>query len=88
MKLHLAHILLKQKYEAEDVEKKLKEGVAFEKLAQSYSECSSAPQGGDLGEIALSRLDSDFAEAAEVLKPGQVSPVVRTRFGYHLIKRF
>lgn len=88
MKLHLAHILLQQKYEAEDVQRKLNAGEAFEALARKFSTCSSAAQGGDLGEIALSRLDETFAEVAESLKPGQVSQIVRTRFGYHFIKRF
>lgn len=87
MKLHVAHILLQQKYEAEDVQRKLKEGVDFAQLAQKYSQCPSGQQGGDLGEVPVSRLDATFAEAAETLKPGEVSAIVRTRFGHHIIKR-
>jgi peptidyl-prolyl cis-trans isomerase C len=86
-KLHLFHILVEQKFEAEDILKKLKEGIEFKTLAQKFSRCSSASQGGDLGLIDIARLDPDFAEAAELLKPSQVSGVVRTRFGYHLILR-
>jgi parvulin-like peptidyl-prolyl isomerase len=87
MKLHLAHILLKHNYEAEDVQRKLSEGEAFEAMARKFSLCPSAPNGGSLGEVALDRLVSEFAEAAQLLEPEQVSPIVRTRFGYHLIKR-
>lgn len=88
MKLHLAHILTQHKYELEDIERKLKQGESFEALAQKFSRCPSAAQGGDLGEIELRRLDSDFAEAAQALKAGETSGVVRTSFGYHLIRRF
>lgn len=87
MKMHLSHILLSQKFEAEDVERKLQQGESFQSLAQKFSKCPSSAQGGDLGEIALSRLDEDFADAAKLLKPGQISKPVRTKFGYHLILR-
>ncbi len=87
MKLRLSHILTQHKFETEDLLKKLKEGANFGQLAQKFSQCSSAQQSGSLGEIDLRRLDPDFAEAAEALKPGEISGVVRTKFGYHLIKR-
>ncbi len=86
-KIHLMHILVEQRHEAEDVLKKLNEGDDFASLARKFSTCSSASQGGDLGEIDLARLDHEFAEAAEVLKLGATSQIVKTRFGYHLIKR-
>ena len=85
MKMRLSHILVKQKFEAEDLLRKLKEGASFEGLAQKFSTCSSSQVGGDLGLVDLSRLDSDFAEVAQGLTAGQVSEIVRTRFGYHLI---
>ncbi len=87
IKLHLKHILLQNQYEAEDLERKLKEGIEFSELAKKFSQCPSASQGGDLGVIALSRLDADFAEASEKLALQQVSGIVKTRFGYHLIQR-
>jgi peptidyl-prolyl cis-trans isomerase C len=88
LKLHLAHILVQHKYEAEDLKLKLETSeMGFAELAKKFSQCPSAPEGGDLGLIALDRLDSDFAEAAELLKIGEISPIVRTRFGYHLILR-
>ena len=85
--MHLRHILVKNKFEAEDLEKLLQNGKPFEELAKKYSTCPSGPHGGDLGEINPKRLDPDFLEAAEVLKPGQISKPVRTKFGYHLIRR-
>lgn len=85
--IHVKHILLEQRYEAEDVQKKLQSGMMFEELAEKFSTCSSARAGGDLGSVESRRLDPEFAEAAADLKVGEVSGIVRTRFGYHLIKR-
>ncbi len=82
----LSHILVEHRYEAEDIQRKLKEGDAFEDLAQKFSQCPSRAQGGSLGHIELSRLEPTFAEAASRLAPGQISEVVRTPFGHHLIR--
>jgi peptidyl-prolyl cis-trans isomerase C len=85
---HVAHILLQHQYEAEDLLKKLKAGEAFEALAQKFSKCPSAARGGDLGPLKSGRADPDFEEASLNLKIGEISEKpVRTRFGYHLIKR-
>lgn len=85
----LHHILTSHEYEAQDIERKLKEGADFLELAKKFSICPSALQGGDLGDLTgrLSRLDEDFLEAAKKLKPGEYSGPIRTRFGYHLIFR-
>ena len=56
-------------------------------MARKFSDCPSAPSGGDLGTIDLRRLDPIFAEAAQKLQPEEISPIVKTPFGYHLIKR-
>jgi peptidyl-prolyl cis-trans isomerase C len=85
--MNLSHILVAQKYEAEDIQRKLTQGEDFESLARKFSTCPSAREGGRLGNIELRRLDEAFVEAALQLKPSQISPVVRTRFGFHLIKR-
>lgn len=87
MKIHVLHILTEQKYELEDVQKKLKEGESFEDLARKFSKCPSGARGGDLGEVEATRFVAPFSEAACELKPGAVSGVVQTQFGYHLIKR-
>lgn len=86
-KMHLKHILLQHQYQAEDVLRLLKHGEEFSVIAHKHSQCSSKTAGGDLGLIALDRLEETFKEAAEVLKVGELSPIVRTRFGYHLILR-
>lgn len=87
-KMKLKHILTEQKYEAEDLLRRLQRGEDFSTLAQKYSQCSSRSQGGDLGEVPLNKLDESFREAAEALMVGELSPIVRTRFGYHLIFRY
>ncbi len=85
---HVAHILVAQKYEAEDLLRKLKEGKDFAELARKYSSCPSASNGGDLGVLQLGKTVEDFEDASLALKAGEVSKApVRTKFGYHLIKR-
>lgn len=84
------HILVKHEYEARDLSAKLKEGASFEELARKFSLCSSAPLGGDLGDLTkkLDRLDENFREALEKTKAGEISGPVRSSFGYHLIQRY
>ena len=88
--MKIKHILVNQEFEAKDLERKLNEGSQFEELAKKYSKCPSAPDGGDLGDLSnkRNRLDSDFADAMDLLKVGQISKPIRTRFGYHLIFRY
>lgn len=87
-KVNVSHILVDKEFEAQDLLRALKDGKSFEDLAKKYSKCPSAAQGGNLGEVALSRLDEDFADATMLLKTGEISSKpVRTKFGYHLIKR-
>ena len=86
-KLNISHILVAQGFEADDVLRKLKEGVSFEDLAAKFSTCPSGKSGGSLGDIELRRLDSTFAEAARKLSVGALSGPVKTRFGYHIIRR-
>lgn len=70
-----------------EVEGKLKAGEDFSDLARAYSQdAGSASKGGDLDFIYLGVFDPSFDEAISKLKNGEVSEVVPTRFGYHLIK--
>lgn len=85
--MRFSHILVEAQYETEDLLKKIREGSDFESLATKFSKCPSSRRGGDLGVVSLDRFVSEFAEAAELLSVGEISPPVRTRFGYHLIKR-
>jgi peptidyl-prolyl cis-trans isomerase C len=71
---------------AEDVKKKAEAGEDFAELAKEYSEGPSAEQGGDLGFFQKEQMVGPFAEAAFAMEPGQISDVVETQFGYHVIK--
>ena len=88
MKIKARHILVEQSYEADDLMKKMNDGVSFEELAQKFSKCPSGRQGGDLGEFGRGRMVPSFEEAAFALDVNEVSNPVRTQFGYHLIQRY
>ena len=62
-------------------------GEDFAELAKENSICPSAKNGGDLGYFSRGRMAPLFEEAAFKLKNGEVSDVVRTSFGYHIIKK-
>jgi peptidyl-prolyl cis-trans isomerase C len=87
-KLRAKHILVEHSFEIEDIQKKLKEGVSFEKLAQDFSLCPSGDQGGDLGEFSKGMMVKPFEEAVLKLKEGEISGPVKTQFGHHLILRY
>lgn len=88
MKIAARHILVEHEYEIQDLLKKLGEGKTFEELAAAFSKCPSRARGGDLGEFGRGRMVQPFDEAAFALQVNEVSPPVRTRFGYHLIQRY
>lgn len=72
---------------AEDVLKRARAGESFEKLAQEYSaDTSNKNKGGDLGWFGHGRMVKAFEDAAFALQPGQISDVIQTEFGYHIIK--
>jgi peptidyl-prolyl cis-trans isomerase C len=71
---------------AEDVLKQARAGADFSNLARKLSNDASAPRGGDLGFFPKGQMVPAFEAAAFALQPGQVSDVVETPFGYHVIK--
>ena len=81
------HILVENKFEAEDLLKKIGEGTSFDELAQKFSKCPSGKNGGDLGEFGRGQMVAPFEEAAFALGEGEVSQPVQTQFGFHLIQR-
>lgn len=84
--MNISHILVKHLHEAEDLLRLINEGKSFEALARQYSQCPSAPLGGWLGNLNGKKLDSNFENALQSLKPNEVSKPIKTQFGYHLIK--
>jgi peptidyl-prolyl cis-trans isomerase C len=69
----------------EEIQKKLKNGGDFEALAKEFSDDPSRDRGGDLGYFTKGRMVKPFEEAAFSLQVGQVSGIVETTYGYHLI---
>jgi peptidyl-prolyl cis-trans isomerase SurA len=94
----LAHILLrapesaspeqiqKLRAKAEQVLDRLRKGEDFAQLAAAYSDAPDGMKGGNLGWRSLDRLPAMFAEASLQLKVGEVSPVLRSSNGFHVIK--
>jgi parvulin-like peptidyl-prolyl isomerase len=86
-KVHCAHILVKSEKEAKVVLERLKKGEKFSAIAKSGSLCSSKKYGGDLGFFTRGKMVKEFERAAFTLRKGEISTIVKTQFGYHIIKR-
>jgi peptidyl-prolyl cis-trans isomerase D len=98
VELHARHILLRTPENAtpaqidsvrkatEAIQRQAAGGADFAALARQYSQDGSKEQGGDLGFFPRGQMVPTFDEAAFKLQPGQVSPVVQTPFGFHVIK--
>ena len=70
-----------------EILKEVKKGkTSFAELAKKYSEGPSAPRGGDLGFFTRGQMVREFEEAAFALKVGEISNVVETEYGYHIIQ--
>ena len=88
-KMHLAHILVKTKDEAQKVKARLDKGEDFAKVAKEVSQdTATKDKGGDLGFVNYndSGYDAQFMAGAKALKEGAISNPVQSSFGYHIIK--
>ncbi len=73
---------------AEDLLKQIKEDPSkFAELAKEWSDCPSKDKGGDLGTFAPDKMVPAFTKALQKLKIGEISDLVETKFGFHIIKR-
>jgi peptidyl-prolyl cis-trans isomerase C len=86
MEWRASHILVKNKAQADELLRKIKQGANFESLAREFSTCPSKSSGGDLGWFGPGKMVSAFESACKRLSPGSVSDLVSTSFGYHIIK--
>lgn len=80
-----SHILVAEEEKAKDILNRLNNGEDFAQLAKELSEGPSGPNGGDLGYFEKERMVPEFGEAAFALEIGEISDVVQTEFGYHII---
>ena len=86
MEWRASHILVKDESLARNLVQKAKQGASFEALAREYSTCPSKSSGGDLGWFGEGKMVLEFERAVRNLGAGSISDVVRTQFGYHVIK--
>ncbi|HEY1588081.1 MAG TPA: peptidylprolyl isomerase [Polyangia bacterium] len=76
----------KARAQIESIQKQLKSGGDFAKLAKQYSQDGSAQQGGDLGYFPHGQMVPEFDQVAFSTPVGQISGIVTTQFGYHVLK--
>ena len=81
-----SHILVDTPEEAEKIREKLKQGASFEELAEKRSKDAASKKGGDVGYFSKGQLIPEFEKACFELELGELSDVIKTQFGYHVIK--
>jgi peptidyl-prolyl cis-trans isomerase SurA len=98
MEFRLAHVLVlvpeqsspeqieAKRRRADEALKQIAGGADFGQVAAGFSDASDALQGGNLGWRAPARLPTVFAETVQKMKPGEVSPVLRSASGFHIVK--
>lgn len=95
--VNISHILFKieasglaaqiARTKIEEIKRRIDNGEDFQELAKQYSQDpGSAPRGGDLGTMKRGDTVKPFEEAAYALEPGQISDIVQSEFGFHIIK--
>ncbi len=85
--VRVSHIMVKTEAEAEAILKDLQGGKDFAEIAKAKSQdTGSAEKGGNLGELRHGQTVKEFEEEAFRLKEGELSPVIKTQYGYHILK--
>ena len=84
--IRAAHILVEEEEQANELLAAIEGGADFHELASANSKCPSGSRGGDLGDFGRGQMVPEFEQAAFALNIGEISEVVKTQFGYHLIK--
>jgi len=86
-RVRVRHIMVKTREEAQEVKKRLYRGEDFITLAKQYSIWPTKERGGDLGYIERGMVNKSFERAAFALKNrGDLSDIVKTEFGFHIIR--
>ena len=86
-KRRASHILIENKDQAQEVLDKLSQGIDFVKLVSEYSiDSSTSKSGGDLGFFGKGVMVAEFEKQAFLMKKGEISNLIKTQFGYHIIK--
>ncbi len=80
------HILVKTEFDAKEILRRLKQGEAFEVLAKEKSIDPSSANGGDLGWFSRGQLVPEFEQPVFSMRVGTVSSVIKTPFGYHVVR--
>lgn len=86
LKLRASHIMVDTEAEANEILQKLKDGGDFAQLAKEYSKDPSKDRGGDIGYFIKGQLMPEIEEACFKLQVGQTSDIIKTKFGYHIIR--
>jgi len=86
LKMRASHIMTDTEAEAKEVQQKLNDGADFAQLAREYSKDPSKDRGGDIGYFVKGQLMPQIEEVALGLDVGQTSDIIRTKFGYHIIR--
>jgi len=85
--VRVSHIMVKTEAEAEAILKDLQAGKDFAELAKTMSQdTGSAEKGGDLGALRRGQTVQEFEDEAFRLQEGELSPVIKTQYGYHILK--
>jgi peptidyl-prolyl cis-trans isomerase C len=86
-KMKASHILVPKFSKAQEIYEEIQKGKNFEDLARLHSTCPSRKRGGNLGEFGKGDMVPEFWNTTAKLNLGEISQLVKSKYGYHIIKR-